>query len=284
MIGLPVPADGWVSLLFGPLQFGFLADPIPWWLPPLTVGCGLLLLGPPQFDGWLRANISAWRLVRPPAFRVACLGVLFVGASLIGWTTLGSARWQYAQYLLLVGRAVEGATVINLFVRVRELLSFLDQLGKGSSNGRATGTSGWRTAYVKVKTYITKRIPRILASAVVIGLSMVLFVILVVFQPEQPLLVRIVFVYTLLTFALSIIGTAWILKRLSAHLDPLSFVGVPLCVAGGELYNVPAAFDLFASRALGGPISGATPAVFSTVGWTVGAISALGLLWWSLRG
>jgi hypothetical protein len=58
---------------------------------------------------------------------------------------------------------------------------------------------------------------------------------------------------------------------------------VALCVAGGEPYNVPAAFDLFASRALGGPISGATPAVFSTVGWTGGAISALGLLWWSLR-
>jgi len=265
------------------LQLNVLAEPIPWWLPPLTIGCGLLFLGPPQVDRWLHDHLGVWRSVRPAPFRVACLFVLFVGATLVGWATLGTSRWQYAQYLLLVGRAVEGATVINIFVKAQDLFALIANARAGGSTGASSGSSKWQILAEKITSHVRKRIPRIVATTLVVALSMALLSALVVSRPDQRLLVQIVLVYTLFTFALSVIGTAWVLKRLSGHLDPLSFVGIPLCVAGGELYNVPAAFDLFATQALGGPLSGATPAVFSTVGWTAGALSAVGLLWWSLR-
>lgn len=263
-------------------------ETVPWWLPIVVVAIGLLLYGAPQVDAVIGARAPEWRQL-PGFVRAPVVGLLVAGAGLIVFAQLAEADWMYVLFLFGYARAVEGATILNLFGRVDEAMSVL--LGKGSSSQKTT--RGWPATIVRWLPLVSvtstvgqgavwllgrtlKRLPLVIVTGLITTLSVALLVVVLVGFSQTSLTVRIAAVVTVSTFALSLVNTAWILTKVTDELAPWEFIGVVCCIVGGELYNVPSVAGLFPGiPAVEGPFSAWTAVAVGTVGWAVGVLLAV---------
>jgi len=94
--------------------------------------------------------------------------------------------------------------------------------------------------------------------------------------PDTPLGIRLAFVVTIATFALSTVNGVWVFSKITDEVGPGAFIGLVCCTVGGELYNVPAALSLFSGiQAVEGPFGAWATVAVGTIGWGVRLILAV---------
>jgi hypothetical protein len=259
-----------------PLQFGLVADPMPWFLPAVLIAVGLVLYGTPYLDAFLRARLPEWRRLPHPAC-IAFVALFVGGAGLVTRATLGGSTWMYVLFLLGYARAVEAATILHLFGRIDALLSFLSG-SSGSDQSSVRRALDWLVQRLK------KRLPLIVVTGLLTLVSVGLYIAVIIAFPTISVWTKLAFAFTMSTFFLSTVNTAWVLRKLTNDIGPATFIGILLCVVGGELYNVPSAFAVFTDQpAFGGPIGSLTTLTVSTVGWLLGLFLALGFFVYRIR-
>lgn len=253
-----------------PLQVDF--DPVPWWLPVVVIAAGVLLCGVPYVNVFIENRFPEWRSL-PALPQVAVVGLLISGAALVVFAQLGQSDWMYVLFLFTYTRAIEGATILHLFGRIDEIARMIAASGDG---GGGSMISKLKQILSWVVQRFLKRLPLTIVTTVLLILSVVLFIAVLIGFPGAPITVRVAAVMTVVTFSLSTVNTAWILRKVTDELGPAAFLGVVCCVVGGELYNVPAALSLFPNvPAVDGPFGAWTTVTVGLVGWFVGLLLAL---------
>lgn len=246
-------------------------DTVPWWLPVVIIAAGILLYGIPFVNTFIGNHLSEWRTL-PVLPRVAVIGLLISGASLVVFAQLGQSDWMYVLFLFTYTRAIEGATVLHVFGRIDEIARMIASArgGSGSKVSKLKQILSW------ILQRFLKRLPLTIVTTVLLTLSIVLFVAVLIGFPRASITVRVAAVITVVTFSLSIVNTAWILRKVTDELGPAAFLGVVCCIVGGELYNVPAALSLFPNvPAVNGPFGAWTTVTVGLIGWFVGLFLAL---------
>lgn len=253
-----------------PLQI--YSESVPWWAPITLIAFGVLLYGAPYVDSFIGNRLDEWQTL--PAFpRLIVVTLLISGSGLIVFVQLGQYDWMYVLFLFTYTRAVEGATIIHLFGRIEQVLRIV--YGESGGGGGPT-LSKLRKVIDWAVRRLKKRIPLLIVTTVLMVLSGVLLVSVFLGFPQTPLTVRLAAVVTVVTFALSTVNTAWVLRKVTDELGVWAFLGVVFCVVGGELYNVPAAFSLFSNiPALEGPFGAWTTITVGLIGWFVGLLLAV---------
>lgn len=250
------------------LQFGLIAEPVPWFLPGVLIAGGLLLYGTPYVDFFLQARLVEWRGV--PRFARLAITALFVGgAGVTVLSVLGNSFWMYVLFLLGYARAIEAITTLYLFGRLDDLMNMLsgDNQGSGSLVSKAVSWFVDR---------LMKRLSLTIVTATLSAISLGLYVSVLIAFPDAGFWTKLVFAFTLSTFYLSTVNAAWVLTKLTDEIGPGAFVGLILCIVGGEMYNVPSAFAVFTDQpALSGPMGAVTTLTVGTIGWLLGLMLAL---------
>jgi hypothetical protein len=253
------------------LQLGGLVDfdPVPWWLPGTTVVAGLFLYGIPQVDRFIARRLREWQRL-PGLVRRPIVGVLIGGAGLIVFSQLAQFDWMYVLFLFGYARAVEGATIVHLLGRLDDAMRKMFGESSESSRSKIEQVVDWAIHR------LVKRIPLLIVTTLLSALSVGLLIAVLIGFPDTPLGVRLAFVVTVVTFALSTVNGVWVFSRITDEVGPGAFIGLVSCTIGGELYNVPAALSLFSeTQAVNGPFGAWTTVAVGTIGWGVGLILAV---------
>jgi len=253
------------------LQAGSLLDfdPVPWWLPGTIVVAGLFLYGTPQVDQFIASRFREWQHL-PVFFRHPMVGLLIGGAGLIVFSQLTRFDWMYVLFLFGYARAVEGATILHMFGRLDDAMRKAFGQSSTDSASKVQRVASWAVRR------LMKRIPLLIVTVLLSVLSAGLLIAVLIGFPETPFGVRLAFVVTVTTFALSTVNSVWVFSKITDEVGPGAFIGLVCCTVGGELYNVPAALSLFSEiPAVGGPFGAWTAVAVGTIGWGVGVILAV---------
>jgi hypothetical protein len=243
-----------------------------WWVPGVIVVAGMLLYGIPQVDRFIGHQLREWKRL-PRQFRYPVVGILVGGAGLVVFSQLAEFDWLYVLFLFGYARAVEGGTVLHLFGRLNHAMRKVFGDSSSTPGSKLKQIVSWAVRQ------LMKRFPLLIVSILLSTLVAGLLVAVLIGFPDTPLGVKLAFVTTIATLALSVVNSAWVFSKVSNEIGPGSFLGLVCCVVGGELYNVPAALSLFSGiEAVRGPFAAWTTVTVGTIGWAMGLILAVAFL------